>query len=162
SPDLEDYEQAAAAAADAAIADKSVLAQHVPCVGAAAPDASCYDDVAEQLGRLAWRRPLTPAQHDRLVAIAIEGQAFGDGSFDTGLRYQLMALLQSPRFLYLVEAGIPGVEGEPRELDGYEIAARVSFFLLGRTPDAYTLDLAEAGELDTDEGLRVLAEQMVA
>lgn len=162
SPDLEDYEQAAAAAADAAIADRAVLAQHVPCVAAASPDAGCYDDVAETLGRLAWRRPLTAVQHARLVSIATEGQAFGEGDFDTGLRYLLMAILQSPRFLYLVEVGLPGAEGEPRELDGYEIAARVSFFLIGRTPDAATLELAEAGELDTDEGVRALAEQMVA
>lgn len=161
-PDIENYEVAAAAAADAAIADTSVLAQHAPCVSGAAPDASCYVQVAEQLGRLAWRRPLDADQVDRLVAVAEDAQAWGEGDFATGLRYELMAILQSPRFLYLVEVGVPGEDGEPRELDGYEIASRVSFFLLGRTPDGPTLDLAESGELDTDEGVRELAESMVS
>jgi hypothetical protein len=161
-PDIESYEQAAASAADAAIEDKTVLAQHAPCVSAAAPEASCYAQVAEELGRLAWRRPLDADQIDRLVTVAEGAQVWGEGDFDAGLRYLLMAILQSPRFLYLVEVGVPGVDGEPRELDGYEMASRLSFFLLGRTPDAPTLALAESGELDTDEGVRTLAESMVS
>ena len=161
-PDIEDYEASAALAADAAIAEPSVLAQHAPCVSGAAPDASCYAQVAEELGRLAWRRPLEAAQIDRLVAVAEGAQTWGEGDFDAGLRYLIMAILQSPRFLYLVEVGVPGEGEEPRELDGFEIASRVSFFLLGRTPDGPTLDLAESGELDSDEGVRTLAESMVS
>jgi hypothetical protein len=159
--DVETYETSAAAVADAALADRTTMALFAPCVIAGPQDVSCYAEVARQIGRLAWRRPLTDVQADRLVTIAAEAQAWDDGVFDTGLRYLLMAILQSPRFVYLVEVGVPTGDGEPRQLDGYEVAARTSFFILGRTPDATALGMAEAGTLDTDEGVRALAESLV-
>ena len=44
-----------------------------------------------------------------------------------------------------------------RRLTGYEMAARLSFFLTGTTPSDALLDAAAAGELDTREGVRIWA-----
>ena len=161
SPDVEMYEASAAAVADAAIANPARLSSLVPCVTAGPADDNCYQLVARQVGLLAWRRPLTDEQANALVSIAQDAQAWGDGDWDTGLRYMLTTIFQSPRFLYLVEVGTPAGADEPRELDGYEIAARTSFFILGRTPDTETLAMAGAGELDTDEGVRALAQALL-
>lgn len=159
--DVELFEGSASDIAQAALANPQRLASLVTCVGIGPYDTGCYEDIATQLGRLAWRRPLTPAQVERLVAVATTARDWDpEGDFSTGAEYLLTAILQSPYFLYLVEIGEPGAEH--RELDAYELAARMSFFLLGRTPSEDVLDRAQAGELDSDEGLRALAWELVA
>jgi hypothetical protein len=159
--DVELYEGSASDIAQAAIAHPQRLASIVTCTGIGPYDTDCYYDVATRLGRLAWRRPLTPEQVERLVAVATTARDWDDGDFATGLEYMLTAILQSPYFLYLVEVGEPAADGALRELDAYELAARMSFFLLGRTPSEDLLDRAEAGELDSDEGTRALAWELV-
>jgi hypothetical protein len=49
-----------------------------------------------------------------------------------------------------------------RRLNGYEIASRMSYFLLDTTPDAALLDKAESGALATPEGVRAAAAELVA
>src|SRR5690606_30670896 len=44
---------------------------------------------------------------------------------------------------------------------GYELATRMSFFLLDTTPSAALLEAAAAGELDGADGVRAWAEQML-
>lgn len=158
--DVEFYEASSSAIAQAAVDDPSTLAATVPCVVDGPFDDACYTAVARDFGRLAWRRPLVDAELERLTDIADMARDWDEGEFLTGVQYMLTAILQSPNFLYIVEIGAPG-EGEYRELDGYEIATRMSFFLAGRTPDAEALALAESGELDTDEGVRALAETLL-
>ncbi len=160
--DIESYERTSRDVAEAVVADPTYLAQTVPCVVDGPLYATCYQTVAEDLGRLAWRRPLTAEESDRIAALGVEGQAWGDGDFLVGLQYLLTGLLQSPHFLYIVEIGQEGADGEPRQLDGYEMATRLSFFLVGRTPDAAALARAESGELDTEEGVRELAQDLLA
>lgn len=163
--DVETYEGSASAIAQAALANPQRLESLVACLGIGPYDDECYRDVATTIGRLAWRRPPTPEQIDRLVAVATAAEEWdpdAEGDFFTGVEYMLTAILQSPYFLYLVELGEPGEAGqEYRELTAYELAARMSFFLVGRTPTEDVLDRAEAGELDTDEGVRALAWELV-
>ncbi|HEY8376892.1 MAG TPA: DUF1592 domain-containing protein, partial [Nannocystis sp.] len=70
--------------------------------------------------------------------------------------------LQSPHFLYMIEIGEP-VAGDPtrRALTPFELATRMSFFLVGRTPDAALLDAAAAGELASEEGIRTHAQALL-
>jgi hypothetical protein len=162
--DVELYEGSASAIANAAIAHPQRLESLVTCVSIGPYDANCYEDIATDFGRLAWRRPLTPEQVERLVAVAVAAQewspeANSQDRFFAGVEYMLTAILQSPYFLYLVEVGEPG--SAYRELDAYELAARMSFFLVGRTPSESVLDRAEDGELDSDEGVRALAWELL-
>lgn len=159
---VEDYEQTATDVADATIADLTRLSETVPCVTAGPADSSCYADVATGLGRFAFRRAVTDDERDALVAIAEEAQAWGDGDFNTGLKYELMAILQAPSFVYVTEVGEPEAEGdELRRLTGNELATRMSLLLVGRTPDLEFLDAAEAGELDDEDGIRDWAQTLV-
>lgn len=159
SNDISTLETEVTQAVDAALLDVAHLAQFTPCVQSA-PDAACYTSVASDLGRVAWRRPLEQEEITRLVAIANQGQAWGGGDFDTGLKYQLMAIFQSPHFVYMAEIG----EGEPgsRELGPYELASRMAFFLQHRTPDVELLDTAAAGGLADSEGIRAQARRLLA
>ncbi len=144
---------------DASLLDPSHVATFAPCV-MQSPTPECYDEVATKFGRVAWRRPVDDEERARLVAIAQDAQAWGSGDFDTGLRYELSAILQSPNFLYVVELG-EGT-GPRRKLTPDELASRMSFFLLHRTPDLELLDAADAGELAETEGVRAQARRMLA
>lgn len=158
--DIELYESSAMAIGAVVRDDPSTLAQLVPCVNGG-QDASCYDEVAETLGRLAWRRPLTAEEIGTLAGFGVAGQEWGGGDFLVGLRYEVSAILQSPNFTYVIEVGVPTGDGETRELDQYELASRLSFFLLGHTPDLALLDTAEAGGLASDESVRALALELL-
>ena len=80
---------------------------------------------------------------DKLVDIYDERRKTGTGH-GSALKETLAIVLASPRFLYLVEqAG----DQESRELNGLELATRISFFLWGAPPDKPLRDLATSGEL---------------
>ncbi len=156
-PDVELYEGSSTAIAVAAVANPDTLALSAPCVMAADPGDDCYETLAQDFGRLAWRRPLTEDQVQRLVLVAVSARELDPGGqFWTGVEYMLTAMLQSPYFLYIVELGEQG-DGDYRELDGYELATRMSFFLNGRTPTAEVLDEVSAGGLSSDQEVRALA-----
>ena len=154
--DVELYEGSSTEIADAAVGDLGRLATFAPCVESSTNN-DCYVEVAEDFGRVAWRRPLAQAEVDRLVAIARDAREWDEGVFTTGLQYMITAILQSPYFLYIVEVGGDPDDNGVRELDGYELVTRASFFLTGRTPTVERLDEAEAGAFDSDEGVRALA-----
>ncbi|HWB82015.1 MAG TPA: DUF1592 domain-containing protein [Nannocystaceae bacterium] len=156
---VEAYETSARAVAAAAVANPATLAMTAPCVSA--PDASCYQQVATNLGRLMFRRPLEQAEIDMFVAVAQHGQDWGEGDFNAGLTYEIAAMLQCPSFLYLVELGEEDAETGYRKLNPYELATRMSIFLLGRGPDASLLDEAEQGGLADGTAIRAKATQLL-
>jgi hypothetical protein len=130
-------------------------------VPAAPDDAACFQSFVEKIGRLAWRRPLDDQEIGLLVNVAKAGAA-EYGTFESGLVFAISGLLQSPYFLYSVEVGEPDpAVANQRKLTGYELASRMSFFLLDATPDAALLDKAEAGALATPDGVRAAATEML-
>jgi hypothetical protein len=112
--------------------------------------------LVQALGRRAFRRPLTAAEQTRYEAVfALGEQLYGQG-FAHGAALVIRALLQSPHFLYRSELGPSG-----KPLNGYEIASKLTFWLLDTTPSDAWLDAAAAGELDTDAGVEAAARQML-
>jgi hypothetical protein len=111
-----------------------------------------------KLGRRAFRRPLTPQEEQSYAALFNAGQAMsGNGTtFSKGAGLVIRALLQSPYFLYRTELG-----NESAPLSGYEIASKLSFWLLGTSPSDALLDAAGAGQFDTPEGAVRAATQML-
>ncbi len=85
--------------------------------------------------------------------------------FAHGIEQVLVAMLQSPRFLYRIEdAPVAPIEGNPDvvPLSGYERASRLSYFLLGSMPDAALFDAAQRGALDTRDGIEREARRLLA
>ena len=65
----------------------------------------------------------------------------------------MTAMLQAPRFLYLVEIGTSDkVAADAIKLSGYELATRLSYSVWGTMPDARLTAAAAAGMLSTKEG----------
>jgi mono/diheme cytochrome c family protein len=80
---------------------------------------------------------------ERLAAIYAARRGLG-AKHQEALAEALVSVLSSPRFLYRAE---PGADESRRELDGPELATRLSYFLWGAPPDATLRGLAKSGDL---------------
>jgi hypothetical protein len=157
------YEDSARAVAAAAMGDTARIATFLSCDPMAPADATaCRKDFAKAFGRLAFRRPLATEEIDRYAGVA-ETASAELGDFNSGIEYAILAFLQSPSFLYQVEIGqVDPARLALRRLDGYELASRMSFFLVGSTPSPALLDAAEKGTLDDAAGARAAAKTLIS
>ncbi len=163
SRDVTYYESTAYQVAGQAMAE-GVRDGLVTCTPADAStsDTACATTFAREMGLRIWRRPLTDAEVERLVAVADEGaETLGD--FYQGLEFILGGLLQSPHFLFRADIGdaVHAENADWRAFDGYEMAARLSFFLWNETPDDALLQAAAEGRLTSDEGLSAELDRML-
>ncbi len=124
-------------------------------LGCEPTDAGCLESFVSSFGNLAYRRPLESAEVTDLVTRA---QASGADALDQ-FQYVFESLLASPSFLFRVEIGNNDAVAT---LSPLEVASRLSFTLWGRTPSEELLARAEAGELDSDDGLAAVASEMLA
>ncbi len=108
--------------------------------------AACVKQIVAGFGRKAWRRPLTPAEVDKLVALVAVATQAGD-PVQTGLELALQAVLLSPHFLFRVELDPNPASLVAHKVSDYELAARLSYFLWSSTPDDVLAAEASAGTL---------------
>ena len=124
-------------------------------------DDQCAHQFVTQVGRLLYRRPLTPAEVSTAVSAA--NQVANElGDFFRGIEFSLTGLLVTPNFLFIIDEteSDPGVEDGIR-LTAYAKASRLSFLLWNTGPDEVLLDAAESGELHTASGLRKQVERLL-
>lgn len=157
---VETFESAAFAIGTQLIGEESLRTAHIPCEESPSFDKNCAESVITTLGRALWRRPLTSEEVDAMVGVS-KGATETLESRHEGLTFGIAGLLQSPYFLYRMELGTEIEGSEERAFDGYELATRLSYFLWNTTPDSALLDAAEAGLLDTEEGLIAEADRLL-
>ncbi len=117
---------------------------------------------AEERLSLAFRRPARPAEVEARLALLDRVEARG-GDAAEGLRVFLRSLLLSPSFLFKVESALPERPGQRwRLLDGYALAARLSYFLWAAPPDEALRRDAATGALLDPETLAAQARRMLA
>ncbi len=112
--------------------------------------------ILRNFAQRAYRRPITAAEEQSLVAVYRRAAASGR-PFEEGIKDALLVALTSPQFLFLVENS---TAPEPEPLDNYELAAKLSYFLWNGPPDARTLRLAATGRLRGQLDLEL--ERMIA
>ncbi|HVY26173.1 MAG TPA: DUF1592 domain-containing protein [Polyangiaceae bacterium] len=137
----------------AATAVKARLTALAPC-----QELGCSRAVLESLGKRLYRRPLTDIEAAGLSRLFDLGSSAS--GFAHGLELVLQAMLQSPYFLYHVEAGTGA--GPVQQLGAYEQAARLSFFLWESSPDEALLNAADSKQLGTPETIAAQARRMLA
>lgn len=136
-----------------------LLGSLVPCDVPSA-DGACARQFAADFAGRAFRRPLEAVELDRFVALFEIGRS-GSGT-ERGLQLIVEAVLQSPSFLYHVDVGVSGLPtATPELLDGYGLAARLSFFLWQSVPDAELMSLAAAGSLSDVAVLQAQAQRLL-
>jgi hypothetical protein len=105
------------------------------------------DVVADRLRSfltLAFRRPVSDTLLDRYVGHVMAKIGSGE-TFVNSMKSAASAAIASPRFLYVYDKASVG-EGA-QQLDDFDLASRLSFFLWGSIPDEALLALAKTGKL---------------
>ena len=112
--------------------------------------------IISSFARKAYRRPVSEAEESALLAV-YQSSLDESGKFRDSVRDALQVALTSPQFLFLVERS---ETPEPEELEGYELASKLSYFLWNAPPDRELLNLLTSGKLHSQIGNQV--ERMVA
>lgn len=105
----------------------------------------------------AFRRPVGQSEIQHYIDYTNNRIAEGADHAEA-IKLGLSAILTSPRFLFLDE----GDSANSAELDGYEVASRLSYMLWGSTPDARLLDAAALRTLGDPQVLRRQAERLLS
>jgi hypothetical protein len=121
----------------------------------------CAVEIAANLARRAFRRPIGQSDLDRLMPFYDEGRK-GAGGFDEGIELLTTAVLASPDFLYRAIAPSKDPSADTYALDAFELASRLSFFLWSQGPDDELLGLAQSGELARPNVLTAQVQRMLA
>ncbi|MEP6962054.1 MAG: DUF1592 domain-containing protein, partial [Acidobacteriota bacterium] len=117
------------------------------CDPKASSEPACAKQIAENLARRAFRRPVTTADRNRLMPFYEQERRDG-GTFDQGIEQLVAAVLASPQFLYRAIRGPQGTAPNTEfALTDLELASRLSFFLWNTGPDEELFKLAEANTL---------------
>jgi hypothetical protein len=106
----------------------------------------------------AFRKPVDETTIGSYVALFHTALKRGQ-PFDEAVFFALRSALVSPEFLFLTEPLNTG--DDPRALDQYSMASRLSYFLWGSMPDELLFDIAAAGKLHDREVLRQIVRRML-
>ncbi len=114
---------------------------------------------------LAYRRPATSEELDRIVKWSSHAKEKRGLSFHRTVREGVKNILCSPAFLYLGGEGTP-VSTKPASgaepVSGFQFASRLSYLLWSCAPDAELYRLAEQDKLRDPTVLRAQVKRMIA
>jgi hypothetical protein len=152
--DADTYEGVAETLAAKAVANLTPLLPCQPSGGMA-----CATQFIQTFGKRAFRRPLTDAEVTRFTTVFSTG--FTGGTFAEGIKLVIQAMLQSPKFLYLIEPIPADGAGKVLQLDGWATATRLSYFFLNSMPDAALFAAAEGNQLGTADQVAEQAGRLI-
>lgn len=129
--------------------------------GCAARDRACAAVLIDQFGPRLFRRDLTDAERARYLT-AYDALAAETQDADEALAYTVVALLNSPNFLYRFELGtlVDSASGI-YELTGEEVATALAYTFSAHPPDAELLERGRRGELATPEARLAEAQRLL-
>lgn len=140
---VSDYQGAAAAVASAV---RGQLSSVLPCQPAVvAEEEACAKSFIADLTRRAYRRPIRDEEAARLYSFFQAQRASGD--FSSAITDVVEVLLQSPAFLYRLEAGQGDATAGAVALTSHEVASRLSYFLTNSMPDGELMQAADGDAL---------------
>jgi hypothetical protein len=112
-------------------------------------DLECVNAFIGRFARRAFRHDLSEAE------LAFLTESYGNLVLDAAsLADVITVILNMPEFLYHLELGKEAIAGQANavKLDDYELAARISYQFWQTLPDDTLLEMAQKGELSTDDG----------
>lgn len=165
------YITAAEALAQNAVSNAAVLNAILACQ---TQDDACAQQFISTFANRAFRGQLDATESSALFGVYSAVKAQFD--FPTGIQAIVTAVLESPRFLYVLEFGSPagGTGSLPSvgasaqgsadvaPLTSYEVAGRLALFLWRSVPDATLMQAAAAGQLATTAQVQAQAVRMIA
>jgi len=125
-------------------------------------EAPCARKILSTLARRAYRRPVSGAEVDDLMAF-YEDAIDDGGNFDASIQSALRLILASPKFLFRAEPDpVRAAPGTIYRLGDLELASRLSFFLWSSIPDDELLTVAAQGKLKDPGTLDQQVRRMLA
>jgi hypothetical protein len=152
---VEAYQETAETLAHNAVVGR--LDTVAPCAEGANQTDCGHAFVRDFSGR-AFRRPI--ADDEAAIFDSLFAATLPKG-YDKAVELVLSAILQSPQFLYRVDALPATPESGAVLLGSYEIASRLSYFLTNSMPDATLMQKAADGTLSTDAEIEAEARRMI-
>ena len=116
---------------------------------------------------LAYRRPVTSEELDRIVKWTLTTKADRNLSFANAVREGVKNVLCSPKFLYLGSESMPLALSPkpspgPQPVDGWQLASRLSYLLWSSAPDAELSGVAAQNRLRDPAVLQAQVKRMIA
>jgi hypothetical protein len=153
---VESFQTAAESLAATAVAGQ--LATLAPCADGE-DNTACGHSFITTFGAKVFRRALTAAEAGIFNTLFDATLAQG---YPKAVELTLRAMLQSPQFLYRVDAlHAPTPESGAIALGSEEMASRLSYFLTNTTPDDALLAAAAANQLGTEAELEAQARRLL-
>lgn len=120
----------------------------------------CERQIVSNLASRAYRRAVTPAEANGLLAIAAGARRRGS-SVEEGLSLAIATMLASPNFLFRIDRERPAAEAA-QPAGQYELASRLAYFLWSSMPDEALLREAGKGTLRQPAVLDAQVRRMLA
>ncbi|EMI20253.1 protein containing DUF1592 [Rhodopirellula maiorica SM1] len=122
----------------------------------------------QRLARRAYRREVSQTDTDVLMKFFDRGNS--EAGFEAGIELAVTAILVNPNFLFRIEQRAASDASQSAdamgqgvaEVNDYELASRLSYFLWSSLPDDRLLGLAEQGLLQQNETLESEVQRMLA
>jgi hypothetical protein len=133
----------------------------LPCDPLVVGEAACGHAFVDDFLPKAFRRPVEAAE--RTAFVSLFDSAHAEHGFSEAVSLVVQGALQSPQFLYRLEA-VPddAVPGDVLPVTGYEMASRLSYFLAASMPDAELMAAAADGGLATEAEIEAHARRLLA
>jgi hypothetical protein len=159
---VQDYMQAAETLAETAVKDTNNLNNNVLALaGCTDHTDACAQQFISNWGNRAFRGQLDSTESAALFQLYSDVKAqFND--WTAGVQAVITAVLESPRFLYVMEFGSGSPMGNVVPLSPYETAARLALFLWRSVPDDVLMTAAAQGNLSTPDQIAQQASRMLA
>ena len=138
---IKSYFETSKTIVDSVFADANTRAKLMICN--ASGGSTCASSIVNKIARLAFKRALTNEDKTILLAPYLTGVSLGF-NFNDSLKAALRAVLINPEFIFKIykTSTLP-----VRDLDSYELASRLSYFIWGSLPDDSLLAKAESNEI---------------
>ena len=156
---VEQFMDAAEGIAGRAVAAN--LTTLAPCAGTSvAEQTACGASFVTTFGKRAFRRPLL-ADEAQAYNTLFAGMAASRG-YSVAVLLTIQAMLQSPQFLYRVDAARSATpETGAVILDPYQMASRLSYFLTGSMPDDALFAAADKSQLASADEIETQARRLL-
>jgi cytochrome c553 len=131
------------------------------CGESGSVSAQCARQIVTNLMTRAYRRPATEEEAGRMLNLVAQVQK--RDSFEEAIRFVIEGLLVSPNFLFRIErdaATAPGAGAY--DINEYELASRLSYFLWSSMPDDELFAVAEQRRLRDPAVLSAQVQRMLA
>jgi len=139
------------------MADSAMKAKFLHCDPS---QAGCFDEVIEQFGRRAFRRPLNDDEIKRFLAV-LDPTATEGGTPEEVAELLLYGFLVSPSFLMRSEMDEQTPLTDGYQLSSDEVANRLSYMLWGSMPDSELSEAADLSRLGTKAEVLAQAQRML-